>query len=792
MIKLIKYTIIGAFTAATIGISSIIYLINFYDRDLPDYRQLEEYNPPVTSRLYSRDGILIAEFSKENRQFVPFEKIPQKLVNAFIAAEDQNFYSHPGVDYTSVVRVIFQNILNVAQNKSLVGGSTITQQVVKNFLLSNERSISRKVREAILAFRITQVYSKNRILELYLNQIYLGNSAYGIATAARSYFDKSIDDLTISECAYLAGLPKAPSTYNPNSNYERAKARRDYVIDRMYEDNMITEEEAKIAVGSKLLLSPPPKRTKLKAEYFIEETRRLLVEKLGEKTLYEGGLNIVSTIDINIQKIIERELKNGLIGYDTRFGYRKPVAHINLDNWTKEIKALPRPLLNTEWTLAVITKVLDTKMNVKFLPNKSATINMSDNTWIKKNFNDIFKPGDVIYIEDKSDKYIIRQIPEISGGIIAMDPRTGKILGMSGGFDFGISQFNRVTQALRQPGSTFKTFVYLAALEQGVLPNKIFTDGPIEIYQGPGLPMWRPKNYKGDFLGDITFRTALEKSRNTVTARLSQVVSMNKIAELSKRIGINENPKKNFAAVLGSEETTLHNITRAYSIIANNGINVKTNFIDIITDQKSNILDITEKNLNCPNCNLEHIKTAEMSKLPSIFNDNSHIIDERTAYQIKSILEGVVQRGTARAAKILGHKLFGKTGTSNDSKDVWFIGGNEDIIIGTYMGYDQPKDMGKRMTGATLALPIFVESMKDILKDYKDTDEYIPEGISFYNVDSSTGMITNEDADGKKIIKEAFKSGNEPINLDIKQNDDINTNIVKPYNEEVFDEDSIY
>ena len=774
-----------------LGASGLVYLINYYKNDLPDYKQLEEYNPPATTRVYSVDGRVIAEFSNENRIFVPFEMMPKTLIHAFIAAEDQNFYSHPGIDLTSVLRAIVQNVLNIGTRKSLVGGSTITQQVVKNFLLTSERSLARKIKEAILAYRISQVYSKDRIIELYLNQIYLGNGAYGVAAAALSYFNKSLDQLTPAECAFLAGLPKAPSTYHPKSNYSRAKARRDYVIDRMYEDGYLTEAAAKIALNSKIVTANKSDIKLFRTDYFTEELRRQLFEIYGEKTVMEGGLSVYTTVIPEMQVEAEKALKTALINYDQKRGYRGAVTKIDLSTWKVAKEKIKKPAGSGNWQLAVVQSVETTKVNLITNAMTKTSVPITDLVWLKRevtNLKEHFKTGDVVLVEKTPEKYLIRQIPEISGGMIALNPDNGKILAMVGGYDFAISQFNRATQAKRQPGSTFKPFVYLAALENGILPTKIFEDGPIEISQGPGLPMWKPKNFGNNFMGPITMREALEKSRNTVTPRIAQMIGMAKVAEIATRFGIYNNPPKNFATVLGASETTLLQMTLAFGMIENLGTKINPNVIDYIQDINGKTI-YKNPDIECRGCMPGNVTNDNIDKEPTIEYTTPKVTDERSAYQILSILNGVIQRGTGQQAKSLGMTLFGKTGTTNDSKDVWFIGGNTDLVVGTYIGYDQPRTLGQRVTGATLALPAFIDFMKRTKDWYNDHDFTEPEGISFINIDYKTGKSTQEEADGKRIIKEAFKAGNEPEET---YDESLPTSDNSANNLEDFDDDGVY
>lgn len=780
-----------------LGAGGVVYLINYYKNDLPDYKQLEEYNPPATTRVYSNDGRLIAEFAKENRIFVPFEMMPKKLIQAFISAEDQNFYSHPGIDLTSLLRAISQNILNIGSNKSLVGGSTITQQVVKNFLLSNERSLSRKIKEAILSYRISQVYTKDRILELYLNQIYLGNGAYGVATAALSYFNKSLDQLTPAECAFLAGLPKAPSTYHPKNNYIRAKARRDYVIDRMHEDGYLSDKEAKIALNSKIETAKRSDIKLFRTDYFTEELRKKLIEQFGETAVMEGGLSVYTTVIPEMQWEAEKSLKKGLIAYDQKKGYRGPVAKLDVRTWKDAKGKIQKPAGSGNWQLAIVTASEPSKISILTDQMHKSHIGIEDLLWVRRevtNLKNDFSVGDVILVEKGPERYLVRQVPIVSGAIMALNPDNGKIYAMVGGYDFAISQFNRATQAKRQPGSTFKAFIYFAALENGILPNTIYTDGPIEIFQGPGLPMWKPKNYGNNFLGDITLREGLEKSRNTVTARVAQNVGLSKIAEISTRYGIYDKPSKNFAISLGANETTLLNMTLAFGMIANLGTKINPHLIDYVQDINGKTI-YKNTDIECKNC-LPGLITSDNTDVEPIVNYTTpKINDERTSYQILSILQGVIKRGTGQKAKSLNMPLFGKTGTTNDSKDVWFIGGNTEVVVGTYIGYDQPKDLGQKVTGATLALPVFIDFMNNTKSYYNYQEFPAPEGISFINTYYRGGKITNEPADEKIIITEAFKTGNEPDSANDDNNlepEDLPETANSDKTPEEFDDDGVY
>jgi penicillin-binding protein 1A len=765
LINFINKIIILVVTCTIFGCAALGYLFYYYSKDLPDHRQLEEYSPPIVTRLYAADGKLLEEYATEHRIFVPINVVPKKLINAFIAVEDKNFYQHKGVDIGSILRAVIQNVNNISDNKSLIGGSTITQQVVKNFLLTNERSLSRKIKEAILSFRISQVYSKDRIMELYLNQIYLGGRSYGIASAALNYFNKSIDELGLEEIAYIAALPKAPSNYDLKRNYDKAKIRRDYVIDRMIEEKYVSVEEAEHAKKLPITLHKRDITEVAKAEFFAESTRKEIAARYSSKILYEGGLSVRTTLDPNLQQMADIAFRKGLIKYDQRHGYRGPFINVKMsDNFVNDISHISIKYALEPWFGAMITKV--NKDNIKIiLENKSeSTINIKDFSWAKSNLKspaEIFKVGDIIAVEkiETGNKvnYSLRQIPEVSGGLIAMDPYTGRILALVGGFNYLKSEFNRAFQAKRQPGSVYKPFVYLAALENGLSPASIIIDGPIELSQGAGLPTWKPKNYSNDYLGPTTLRRGLEKSRNTMTVRLAQIVGIKKLMEITKRFGIDDNPKRNFSLALGAAETTLVNMTNAFSILINGGKKVTPSLIEKIQDRNGTTIYKRDER-KCDGCVINSKTDVYSIITPQIEDTQEQIIDPRTAYQMVSILQGVVERGTAQYAKSLGKTLGGKTGTTNNSMDAWFIGFTPDIVVGTYVGYDQPKSLGEKETGASVALPIFTDFMEKYLKDKPDIPFRIPKGIKMVKIDAYNGEPTSA-ALGKEVIYEAFKSG---------------------------------
>jgi len=761
-----------------IGCGVVAYIIYHYSRDLPDYSQLARYYPPSVTRIYSCDGKLMEEYAFERRVFVPINSIPSSLKESFIAAEDKNFYNHPGVDLFGIIRAAFLNISNLLHHRRMEGASTITQQVVKNFLLTNEVSLQRKIKEAILSYMISRVFTKDQILELYLNQTFFGRGAYGVATAAQNYFNKSIEELTIEESAFIAALPKAPSDLNPEKNYARVKARRDYVIMRMLEDGYITGDAAKEAIDTPITLRKRDQSETVTADYYAKQVREEVIKMLGSKEeFYTGGLTIITSLDAKMQKFAEDSLRKGIREFDRKRGFRKPIATISLDNWQEELKKLPKPPSLLEYKLAVVLEVTDKQAEIGFEGGTKSKIPVSEMKWAKsdlKSVKNLLKKGDVIVVEPIKDGHTLRQIPEVNGAIMVMDPNTGQVLASVGGYDFSTSKFDRVTQALRQPGSLSKTFIYLAALENGVKPNQIFNDGPIEISQGEGMPSWRPKNYEGKFLGQITMRTGLEKSRNLVTVRVATAVGLTKIVDIIKRFGINENPRKVYSMVLGSIETTLEKMTNAYAIIANGGKKIEPHFVELIKDRNGHVI-YRRDDRECLACNVSDndLDTAILEIPPK---NIYRVTDEASDYQITSLLTGVVDRGTSYSAKKLGKIIGGKTGTSNDSKDTWFIGFTPKIVVGSYVGYDTPRTLGRRATGSSVVLPIFIDFMSNAYKDEPPLPFKVPDSIKLLAVDRATGKITPSGS-----VMEAFKINNVQILED--ESEIINNN----HNNDVFD-----
>ncbi|MGI4775883.1 MAG: penicillin-binding protein 1A [Janthinobacterium lividum] len=762
-----------------LAVPSVAGLIYYYSKDLPDYSQLANYHPPSVTRVYSADGKLIEEYALEHRIFVPIGSIPHSLVEAFIAAEDKNFFKHSGLDIYGIVRAAFANIFNILQHKRMAGASTITQQVVKNFLLTSERSLERKIKEAILSYMISEVFSKREILELYLNQIFLGKGAYGVAIAAQNYFNKSVDELTLTESAFIAGLPKAPSSYDPEKNYKRAKERRDYVLTRMLEDGYISEDTAREAIDSPIVIH---KRNRLEetisAEYYAEAVREEIINLVGKDEFYTGGLTIITSLDATMQDTARNSLRKGIRDFDMSKGYRGAITSAEVDNWRENLKKIPLPPSLLEYKLAIILEVSDTQAKIGLIDGSISKIALADMKWARaelKSAKNILKKGDIIAVEPIKTGYALRQIPQVNGGIIVMNPQTGQVLAAQGGYDFNNSKFDRVTQALRQPGSLSKTFVYLAALENNMQPNRIFVDAPIEVSQGAGMPTWKPKNYKNDFLGNITMRTGLEKSRNLVTVRVAQTIGLSKVAEIIKRFGINQEPRKVYSIVLGSIETTLEKMTTAYGIIANSGRKITPRYVELVKDRNGRVI-YKRSNASCQNCLVSDAQ-LDNPQLPEILEEHQRMItDEASAYQVTSMLEGAVQRGTATAAKKLGKIIAGKTGTSNDSKDTWFVGFTPKIVVGTYVGYDTPKDMGKRATGSSVALPIFIDFMEHAYAKEPSLDFTVPEAVKVIIVNSKTGSRI---AEGPTLV-EAFKINSLPNRYveDNSENDNQEVHII--------------
>lgn len=752
---------------AVVAVLAVFVWFRTYGFDIPDYKKLATYEPPVTTRLYAGDGQILMEYAVEKRIFVPENKIPDLVKNAFIAAEDKHFYSHPGIDFFGIARAIITNVKNYAQHRRMVGASTITQQVAKNFLLTSERSLTRKIKEAVLAYRISRAFSKSHVLELYLNEIYLGNRAYGVAAAALNYFNKSLDELSIEEAAYLAALPKGPNNYHPKKRYDAAVARRNWVIDRMAEDEYISLEQATEAKNKPLTVVDKKFGYLEDSEYFSDEVRRLLAKSLGEDAIFEGGLMVRTTVNPELQKLATKTFRDGLLAYDRRHGYRPLGISVNLEaDYKKQLLDAELPKgAEPDWQKTVVLSVDKDKARVETLSGKQGTISLKSLMWARrtlkdqrvtlppKKVSDVLNRGDVIYTEEvKEGEFELRQVPDVEGAMVVMSPHNGKILAMVGGFSFDKSQFNRATQAYRQTGSTFKPFVYVTALEMGYSPTDLILDAPFVLDQGPGLPLWKPSNYSKGFSGLTTLRQGIEKSKNLMTVRLAQDVGMDKVADMAKRLGVMDNLPQLLSMSLGAADTRLIDMVTAYSVFVNGGYKISPYLIEQIQDRYGKSL-YKNSNVHCLGCLQAHFDDA--AQVPVITDDRERVLDELSAYQMVSILQGVAVRGTGARLASLHKNLAGKTGTTNENKDAWFIGFSPDMVVGIYVGFDEPRTLGRIETGAAAALPIFYDFMKEALKDKPNLEFRVPEGIKFVRVNPSTGRPAG--LNDRVVIVEALK-----------------------------------
>lgn len=763
------------------------YMLWQMNQDLPDYSKLANYEPPVMTRVHAGDGTLIAEYARERRLYVPINVIPKHVIEAFLAAEDKNFYSHGGVDATGIARAMFDNIINIVNDRRLVGASTITQQVARNFLLNSDRTLTRKLKEALIALRLEKAYTKDKILELYLNEIYLGMGGYGVAAASQIYFDQPLDKLTIAQVAYLAALPKGPANYQPYQYRDRAIARRNWVISRMQEDGFITADEAATARAEEFAVTQRPVGVQqADAEYFVEEVRRELYAKYGEKKLYEGGLSVRTTIDTRMQGVARKALRKGLTDYDMRHGWRGPVAQLKAgENWQTVLQTVAYAEDLAPWTLGVVLELTPQAAKIGLRPEKlqsgkfstevkTGEIAFADMSWARKSIkgqylgpvvkqpSDVVAVGDVVYVEAAAkkgeattDRYVLRQVPAVNGAVIAMDPHTGRVLAMQGGFSFDQSEFNRAVQALRQPGSAFKPFVYAAALDNGFTPASLVLDAPFVMDQGAGLALWKPENYEHNFYGPSTLRFGLEHSRNVMTVRLAQAVGMDKIVDYAHRFGITDNMSPVLSMSLGAGETTLIKLAAAYAILDNGGRKVTPTVIDRIQDRWGRTI-YKHDDRPCPDCNAEWAGQQP----PELPDTREQVENPQTAYQMTSMLEGVVQRGTGSAAKAVPVPLAGKTGTSSDERDAWFMGYSPNLVVGVFIGYDNPTPLGHAETGGRTAAPVFRDIMMEEVGKDPAIPFRIPPGINLVKVDPKTGQLASSSS--PNVILEAFKEGTDP------------------------------
>ena len=752
--KYIKLSIIFLIISVFVSIFTIFYVLWRYSPELPSYESILKYKPNVSSRIYSSDGLLLKSFYTEERIFIPEDRIPEIFKFAFLSSEDKNFYNHYGIDFVAIIRAFLTNIINTYSEKRVVGASTITQQVVKNLLLSNELSYSRKIKEIILAIRIENILDKNSILELYLNDIYLGYGSYGIGTASLNYFNKSIYDLELHEIAFLAALPKAPNNYNPKTNYLRAIDRRNWVIDRMYLNGYINKKDLKyktkpleIYVRNDIKFSD--------ADYYYEEIRKKLYSKFGKEKLYSDGLIVKTAINSKIQESANISLIEGLIEFEKKQGWHGLIENTNLENFLnkKEYYIKNNPF-NSKWQVVIIDNIFNNKLEVLDLSKKKFLIDLDNqyNSWL---LDENFKNGDVIYVEKNKKNYVINQEPKVNGAIIVLDPYNGDILALSGGYSFKKSEFNRATQAKRQPGSAFKPIVYLAALNEGYSPSTLILDAPYVVDQGPGLPKWKPSNYTDEFYGLTTMRTGIEKSRNLMTVRLANRIGMNKILSMANKFNLSEGLDNNLSMSLGSGVITLIDLTNAYAIIANGGKKIEPKLItSVYSKDGKKIYDTRLK--KCDECKLEI--DLDKTKIPNLIEDKNIVVDPRLTYQITSMMEGVIKRGTAKKLYELDIPIAGKTGTTNQNKDAWFIGYTPDMVVGVYVGYDQPKSLGFKQTGSSVAVPIFKNFANKIKINKNKKPFRIPSGISFVRIDPKSGKISNKN----NSISEPFILGSEP------------------------------
>ena len=796
MLRVLTYLVGGALALALLAVGVVTVYLWQVSQNLPEHRQLANYEPPVMTRVYAADGRLIAEYARQSRLYVPITAIPKNVVEAFLSAEDKKFYGHGGIDSRGIVRAVIDNVQNYYTGRRFVGASTITQQVAKNFLLTNEKTFDRKVKEAILALRIEQAFTKDQILELYLNEIYLGFGSYGVAAAALNYFDKSLDQLTLAEAAFLGALPKAPNNYNPFRHYDRAVDRRNWVLDRMAEDGFVTAADAANAKASPIDVAERPEGVRIvAAEYFVEEVRREILDRYGEQKLYGGGLSVRTTLETDLQRMARRALRNGLEKYDRRHGWRGAMGKLPPHlTWQQALIDWPVPADIAPWRLATVLEVNTNSVRIGLRPPldenghlgstfETGSIPYSEVRWARPQLSNrrvgnrprsvsaVLEVGDVIYVEpvyrgdDRSGPpahYALRQVPEVNGAIAAMDPHTGRVLAMVGGFSYELSEFNRATQAERQPGSSFKPIVYATALENGYTPTSIVVDGPIAINQGGGQGVWRPKNYAGGYFGPSTLRVGLEKSRNLMTVRLAMKLGMDKVSDAARDFGVDDQMPRLLSMALGSGETTVLRMVNAFAIMNNGGKKVTPSLIDRVQDRWGRTI-YRHDTRSCPGCR-DFWQGQEPPRIP----DNSEqVISPQTAYQITSMMEGVVLRGTAKSVQEVGVPVAGKTGTTNDYKDAWFVGYSPNLVAGVYVGFDKPDRMGSGEAGGIVAAPVFTEFMKEAVGNEPPIPFRIPPGLDLVKVDAKTGRLASP-ASGN-VILEAFKPGTAPFDVQARK-----------------------
>ena len=762
--------------------AAVLWVFWTYGKDLPDYHQLAKYEPPVATRIHAGNGALIAEHATEKRVFMPVEAMPPRLIQAFLSAEDKAFYSHFGVDPRALFRAVVTNAMNYGTGRRPIGASTITQQVTKNFLLTNEVSIDRKIKEAILSFRMERAFTKDQILALYLNEIYLGMGSYGVAAAALNYFDKSLDQLTLEEMAYLAALPKAPANYHPIRKTRAATIRRDWVLGEMQQNGFITGDEARRARAMPLQIARQSGFDSAEAPYFAEEVRREVVSRFGEDMLYAGGLSVRTTLDPELQHAARMALQRGLEALDRRQGWRGALASHTGDDDLDDILAKHQATMLEDHHAAYVTEVTKDQAQI-YVNGGRGRIPFQLAFWAYpprgedgvrpqplNDLRDALAIGDIIMVqppegtpdlirdgfEPQPGDYALSQRPSVEGAIVALDPHTGRLLAMSGGYNYLDSEFNRAVQALRQPGSAFKPFVYLAALDQGYNPTTRILDAPLVVDQGPGKPKWKPANYTRRFYGPSIMRVGIEKSRNLMTARLAMNLGMDEIGDYARRFGLNENLPPLLSMSLGAGETTLLRLTAAYGMLVNGGKKITPSLIDRVQDRNGKTI-YRHDGRSCDACQSGAVMGEE---IPDLGDTREQLTSPASAFQMVSMLEGVIKRGTGRRISKLNLTLAGKTGTTNDNTNGWFIGFTPDLAVGVFVGYDTPRQLGKRETGSTVAVPIFGDFIAAAQAGRPVIPFRRPGGITIIPVNAETGeRVMPGD---EKAIYEVFKPGQRP------------------------------
>ena len=784
------------------AVGGVLWIFWEYGRNLPQYSQLAEYEPPVVTRIHAGNGALLAEYATEKRVFVPVSEIPQPLIEAFLSAEDKGFYDHFGIDPKALMRAVMTNIANMGTGRRPIGASTITQQVAKNFLLTNEVSIERKIKEAILAIRMERAFSKNQLLELYMNEIYLGFGSYGVAAASLNYFDKALADLTLAEMAYLAALPKAPNNYHPTRKYKAAINRRNWVLGQMVENEFVTREDAASAMQEPIKTRPLSGVDGADAPYFVEEVRRQLVDRYGSDAFYSGGYSVRTTIDPQLQKTADRAIIEGLEALDKRQGWRGPLGHMETldESLSAYLSSFGKDMHDGRFP-ALVTGVTEREARIIVMTSRDPDepglvrgvipFSLADWAYPPRNKDGIRPPpltkmtnalnrNDVIMVQRPDDVpdrlarmlrqkgsipdyednvWALGQIPQVQGALMALDPHTGRVLAMTGGYNPAMSEFNRVTQAQRQPGSAFKPFVYLAALDNGFSPTTRILDAPLVIDQGPGMPKWKPANYTRKFYGPSIMRQGIEQSRNLMTARLAMAIGMPTVQEYADRFGIDDDMPPLLSMSLGAGETTLLQMTAAYGMVVNGGSYINPSIIDRVQDRFGATVYRHDQR-TCEGCTIGAISPG-LTEPPALPDARPRVTDKASAYQMVSMLEGVITRGTGRLIGNLGFAIAGKTGTTNDNTNAWFIGFTPDLVVGVYVGFDTPKPLGKRETGSTAAVPIFADFISEAMETRPVIPFRRPEGVNLFTINALSGQRAQ--AGDKQVIIEAFKPGQRPL-----------------------------